>query len=313
MTAGSGGGASGGSVARPTKIRTRPVACSMRCGCGAVRSSTTRVTSGVTLLMAARTRMTRGSAARARPAVLVLTPGKSRKMRGGPSTVPTVGAGSGPLASTVTRTSLPTCDDVIRCTTVGRICAAADCTAARHIATATTSETRAGRAPGELLDTADFIFRNPRLPPTAARVQNLIHGGPRGPHLVPLVTPQAAFNPTRTREIVKFRNESAKSRARVWRQTNCDCTHPRALRVATNRPARPRRPVADCPPLRRAGGCRDARPDLVRGADARPAACHVARSRRAPGRRPGGDSSVARRRAVAPFELTALSVYDPAP
>jgi hypothetical protein len=38
---------------------------------------------------------------------LVLTPAKSKKMRGGPSSAPTVGEGSGPSASIVTTTSLP--------------------------------------------------------------------------------------------------------------------------------------------------------------------------------------------------------------
>lgn len=233
-------------------------------------------------MIAARTRTMRRSAARARPEVLVRTPGKSRKMRGGPSTVPIVGAGRGPFASIVITASPPTTDDEIRCTIVGPVCARAGSTAPRQIATARTSAARAGREPAGLLNTADFIseLQGYRRRQRESRILSTCGGS--GPHVVSLVTPQSAFIPPAHCETVNFWNEYAKSRVQLHRQTDCDNVRPRTPRVATHRPARARHHVADCPPGGRVGGCRDPCAGVIRCADARAAAQRSAAPRHAP-------------------------------
>lgn len=92
----------GRGAASPTTTSSRPADCSIRCGTCAARSITTLVISGCVLFSATRTRMMRGSALRVTAGTFDRTPTKSMKIRGGPSTVPMVGAGSGPFAAMVT-------------------------------------------------------------------------------------------------------------------------------------------------------------------------------------------------------------------
>ena len=108
MGRGAAAGAGSG-AASPTTTMSRPADCSIRCGTCADRSITTLVITGCALFNATRTRMMRGSALFVTAGTFDRTPTKSMKILGGPSTVPIVGAGSGPSAAIVT-TAAPVAD-----------------------------------------------------------------------------------------------------------------------------------------------------------------------------------------------------------